>query len=108
MAAYDEALALKPDYAEALNNNRANALVEIGRGDEALAVFTRWCADAAGRSAKLVQSRLANAEAEPLYAEALPDFDKAAGAGAETLPKPGTIAAPPCAACAGPKKAWQL
>ena len=40
LASYDRALALRPDYAEALNN-RGNALQELKRYDEALASYDR-------------------------------------------------------------------
>ena len=40
LAAYDQALALRPDYPEALNN-RGNALQELKRHEEALASFDK-------------------------------------------------------------------
>ena len=40
LASYDKALAIKPDYAEALNN-RGNALQDLKRPDEALASYDK-------------------------------------------------------------------
>ena len=63
LASYDKALALKPDYAEALIN-RGNALLELKRFDEALASYDQARSRSAGLCRGAQQSRQCAAGAE--------------------------------------------
>ena len=75
MASYDKALAIKPDYAEALNN-RGIALKELKRLDEALASFDKALAIKPDYAEALNNRGIALKELKR-FDEALASYDKA-------------------------------
>ena len=86
LASYDQALKLKPDFADALNN-RGTALIELGRHGEAVASFDRAIAIRPRYAGALVNRAMALG-ALGRHAEAVAGYDRAAAVaplGAEAL-----------------------
>ena len=75
LASYDKALALKPDFVDALNN-RASALIELKRFEEALASYDRMLAIRPPYFEALYNRGIALGELGR-HAEALASYDRA-------------------------------